>query len=68
MLNKKATEAAYDILGHLQIPITTYAFVTIQPYILELIISIYLQGRKDQVNKVVFEEGPGGLITFPGQK
>ncbi|GAH21231.1 unnamed protein product [marine sediment metagenome] len=68
MLDKKATETTNQILGLLQLPKTTFAFVTIQPIILDLLTSTYLLGRKDQVNKVVFEEGPEGSITFPSQK
>lgn len=68
MLDKKATEATHKIFGLLQLPNTTFHFVTIQPVILELLTFAYLQGRKDQVNKVVFEEGLGGSITFPAEK
>ncbi|GAI85720.1 unnamed protein product [marine sediment metagenome] len=67
MLDKKATETTNQILGFINLPDSTFYFVTIQPIILELLTSVYLQGRKDQVNKVVFEEDPGGSITFPGK-
>lgn len=67
MLNKKATELTHQIFGLLQLPNTTFHFVTIQPLILELLISVYLQGRKDQVDKVTFEQLPNGSLKFPGQ-
>lgn len=67
MLDKKATEATNQILGLLQLPNSTFHFVTIQPLILDLLTSVYLQGRKDQVERVYFEEGPVGTITFPGE-
>lgn len=67
MLDKKATETTNYILGLLQLPNPTFHYVIIQPVILELLCSVYLQGRKDQVDKVIFEEGPGGSIIFPNK-
>jgi len=67
MLDKKATEATNQILGLLQLPNPTYYYVVIQPIILNLLKSIYLKGRKDQVDKVLFEEGSDGQLTFPGK-
>lgn len=67
MLDEKATELTNQILGLLQLQNMTFHFITIQPVILELLISVYLQGRKDQIDRIVFEEGPGGSITFPGK-
>lgn len=67
MLDEKATEATNQILGLLQYPNVTFHFVIIQPIILKELELAYLQGRKDQIDKVVFKQGPGGELTFPGK-
>jgi len=68
MLDKKATELTSTIFAALQIPNSTFYFVTIQPIILKHLEESYLQGREDQINKVIFEKGKDGTLKFPGQK
>ena len=64
MLDKKANEITNQILGLLQLPNLTFQFVAIQPIILKLLETTYLQGRKDQVDKVTFEQLPNGSLKF----
>ncbi|MBA7701398.1 hypothetical protein ES703_110134 [subsurface metagenome] len=64
MLAKKATETTHQIFGLLLLPNTSFPFVTIQPLILKLLESVYLQGRKDQVDKVPFKQLPDGSLKF----
>ncbi|MBA7674179.1 hypothetical protein ES703_82386 [subsurface metagenome] len=64
MLAKKATETTHEVFVLLQLPNTTFHFVTIQPLILKLLESVYLQGRKDQVDRVTFEQLQDGSLKF----
>ena len=64
MLDKKATELTTTIFSSLDIPHSTFYFVTIQPIILKELETIYLQGRKDQVDRVQFEQLPNGSLKF----
>jgi len=64
MLDKKATEATNQILELLQLSNSTFHFVTIQPVILHWFETVYLHGRKDQVDRVTFEELPNGSLKF----
>ena len=68
MLNKKATETTNQILGLLQLPNLTFQFVTIQSIILKELETTYLQGRKDQVDRVTFEQLPDGALKFQEKK
>jgi len=67
MLDKKATELTSTIFASLNIPNSTFYFVTIQPIILKELETTYLQGRKDQVNRVTFEQLPNGSLKFPAK-
>jgi len=64
MLDEKATETTYQILGLLKVPNPNYHFILIQPLIVQLLIATYLQGRKDQIDKVSFEQLPDGSLKF----
>lgn len=64
MLDKKASELTNHIFGLLQLPNTTFHFVTIQPVILKELETVYLQGRHDQVDKVTFEQDSDGSLKF----
>jgi len=64
MLNKKATELTYQVLSSLCKNATTFNFVEIQPIILKELETAYLQGRKDQVDRVTFEQLPNGALKF----
>jgi len=67
MLDKKATELTSTIFASLNIPHSTFYFVTIQPIILKELEAAYLQGRKDQVDRVTFEQLPNGSLKFPAK-
>lgn len=64
MLDKKTTEATIKVLAKLDLPETTYTFVTTQPIILKYLEAAYLQGRKDQIDNVYFTELPSGRLCF----
>ena len=68
MLDKKATETTNQILGLLQLPTSTFHFVTIQPIILKAFEVIYLKGRWDQCNKVLFDTAKDGSLKFQDKK
>ncbi len=65
MLDKKATEATIQILDLLGHSSNTGYFITVQTVILKHLETIYLQGRKDQVDRVNFEQLPSGALKFP---
>ncbi|MBA7622087.1 hypothetical protein ES703_29458 [subsurface metagenome] len=67
MLEKNAAKATDLILEVFVLPDVKFTFITIYPIILKLVNKIYLQGRKDQADKVVFEVGPKGTFKFPGK-
>lgn len=64
MLNKKSKEITDDIFSTLFIHREDYHFSEIQPLILKYLETVYLQGRKDQVDKVTFEQDSDGSLTF----
>lgn len=64
MLDKKATEATINILELLGHSSNTGYFITVQAVILKHLETIYLQGRKDQVDRVDFEQLPNGALKF----
>lgn len=64
MLNKKATKLTKQIISVIQLPDTTHTFITLHPLILNLLIEIYLQGRKDQIDKVGFTFKEDGSLKF----
>lgn len=64
MLDSKATEATIRILGLLGYSRKTTYFVSIQPFILKLLEDTYLKGRKDQVDRVTFEQLPDCSLKF----
>ena len=64
MLNKESHKATKQIFRILQLSESSIGAKKIQPAILRFFTSIYLQGRKDQADKVAFERGPEGIITF----
>jgi hypothetical protein len=66
-LENKAAQATDQILEVFKLPDVKFTFITIYLIILKLVNKIYLQGRKDQVDKVVFEVGPKGTFKFPGK-
>jgi hypothetical protein len=64
MLDKKATEATIHILDLLGHSSNTAYFITVQTVILKHLETTYLQGRKDQVDRVNFEQLPNGALKF----
>lgn len=64
MLDKKATELTNTIFSLIDVSCTTFNFITIQPVILKHLEDVYLQGRKDQVDRVTFEQLPNGSLKF----
>ncbi|MBA7582751.1 hypothetical protein ES708_24688 [subsurface metagenome] len=64
MLEKKSIRATKEILEILRLSKMNFTFKLIQPVILRYFTSIYLQGRKDQADKVLYTVNPKGIITF----
>jgi hypothetical protein len=67
MLNKESHKATEQIYRILRLPKTSITAKRIQPAILRFFTSIYLQGRKDQADKVLYTVSLKGIITFLGK-
>jgi hypothetical protein len=68
MLKQKSLRVTSQICRILHSHKLCYPHDIIQSLILEYFTSIYLQGRKDQIDKVVFKVGPEGIVTFPDKE
>jgi hypothetical protein len=65
MLNRKAVEVTNQITGRLHLPESTQDFLIIQTIILKSFEEVYLQGRRDQVNRLDIIVDKDNRITFP---
>lgn len=65
MFNKKATKVTYSLMHLLNLSESHISFSPIYDIILNLLQDTYLQGRKDQVDKVVFKLNENGSIIDP---
>ena len=65
MLNRKAVEVTNQITGRLHLPESTQDFLIIQTIILKSLEEVYLQGRRDQVNRLDIRVDKDNRITFP---
>lgn len=65
MLNKESLKATEQIFGILRLPKSSIIAGHVQRTILRFFTSIYLQGRKDQIDKIAFKVDPKGVVTFP---
>ncbi|GAH82573.1 unnamed protein product [marine sediment metagenome] len=64
MLDKKATELTNALLSYFPIKLFKYHEACIHALILDSIEFGYLQGRKDQIDKVEFWKSSSGSLKF----
>lgn len=64
MLRQKSHELSWKILAQFKGKATTYDFTLIEPIILKFLEAVYIQARKDQIDKIPFDELKDGSIHF----
>ena len=65
MFNNESIKATKMIFAVIQQPETSFTFKSIQSIILKSFTSVYLQGRKDQRDKVPFVVSTRGVVVIP---